>query len=68
MSVTTVDIPDELKARIKALAASEHRSMNATILVALEEYAEQQERRAKVRTLARRVADEHGELLDRLAQ
>jgi predicted transcriptional regulator len=35
--VTTVNLPDGLHERLKQLAEQEHRSMNATIVVAVEE-------------------------------
>jgi len=66
--VTTVNLPDELHAKLKALADEEHRSMNATIIVAVERYVEDQDRRGRVRELAREVAHRDAELLDRLAQ
>lgn len=66
--VTTINLPDALHARIKSLAGSERRSMNAEIVVALETHVEQSERRAAVRAAARRVADDHTELIDRLGQ
>ena len=54
--------------QLKALADEEHRSMNATIIVAVERYVEDQDRRGRVRELAREVAQRDAELLDRLAQ
>ncbi|MFI9641891.1 Arc family DNA-binding protein [Micromonospora sp. NPDC051925] len=66
--VTTVDLPDGLHERLKELADEEHRSMNATIVVAVEEYVAARSRRARVRELARDVAERDAELLRRLAQ
>jgi predicted transcriptional regulator len=66
--VTTVSLPDELHAALKRVADEEHRSMNATILVALEQYVAARSHRAKVRELASDVARRDAELLDRLAQ
>lgn len=42
--------------------------MNATILVAIEQYVDQQDHKTQVRKLAREVAERDAELLDRLAQ
>jgi predicted transcriptional regulator len=66
--VTTVNLPDQLHEQLKKLAEEEHRSMNATILVAVERYVEDQSRRSEVRTLARDVAERDAELLRRLAE
>jgi len=66
--VTTVNLPDELHAALKRVADDEHRSMNATILVALEQYVAARSHREKVRGLASDVAGRDAELLDRLAQ
>lgn len=66
--VTTVNLPDELHAQLKRVADEEHRSMNATILVAVEQYVAERSHRLKVRELAREVARRDAELLDRLAK
>ncbi len=66
--VTTVTLPDDLHARLKTVAAEEHRSMHATILVAIEAYLARNEHRARVRDLAGQVASQDAELLDRLAR
>jgi predicted transcriptional regulator len=66
--VTTVNLPDELHAALKRVADDEHRSMNATILVALEQYVATRSHRAKVRELAADVARRDADLLDRLAK
>lgn len=66
--VTTVNLPDELHAALKHVADEEHRSMNATILVALEQYVAARSHRTKVRELASEVARRDAELLGRLAQ
>jgi hypothetical protein len=66
--VTTISLPDELHAALKRIADDEHRSMNATILVAVEQYVAARSHRAKVRELAVDVARRDSELLDRLAQ
>lgn len=66
--VTTLNLPDELHAALRSLAEAEHRSVNATILVALERYIEESAHKAKVTAAAREVAVRHAELLDRLAK
>ncbi|WP_123606605.1 CopG family ribbon-helix-helix protein [Micromonospora sp. Llam0] len=66
--VTTVNLPDDLHAQLKQIAETEHRSANATIVVAIEEYVARHSKRSKVRGLAADVAERHRELLDRLAQ
>jgi predicted transcriptional regulator len=66
--VTTLNLPDELHAKLKSLAEAEHRSVNATILVAVERYIEDSAHRAKVAAAARDVAVRDKELLDRLAK
>ncbi len=66
--VTTINLPSELHAALKRVADDEHRSMNATILVAVEQYVAARSHRAKVRELAADVAQRDAELLDRLAK
>jgi predicted transcriptional regulator len=66
--VTTVNLPDELHERLKQLADDEHRSMNATIVVAVAEYVSARSRRARVRDLAGDVVQRDAELLRRLAE
>ena len=66
--VTTVNLPEELHAALRRIADDEHRSMNATIVVAVEQYVAARSHRSKVRELAAEVARRDVELLDRLAQ
>lgn len=66
--VTTVSLPDDLHASLKQVAEAEHRSANATIIVAIAEYVSRHDKRVKIRELAADVAARHGELLDRLAR
>jgi predicted transcriptional regulator len=66
--VTTVSLPDGLHERLKQLADEEHRSMNATIVVAIEEYISAHSHRARVRDIASEIAGRHAELLRRLAE
>lgn len=68
MTTTTVTLPDELHASLKKVAEAEHRSANATIVVAVEQYVQARNKRAAVQAIAAEVADRHRELLDRLAQ
>jgi predicted transcriptional regulator len=66
--ITTVNLPDDLHASLKQVAEAEHRSANATIIIAITEYVSRHNKQAKVRALAAEVAERHQELLDRLAQ
>jgi predicted transcriptional regulator len=66
--VTTVSLPDGLHEQLKELAGEEHRSMNATIVVAIEEYVSAHNHRARVRDIAHEIAERHAELLRRLAK
>jgi predicted transcriptional regulator len=66
--ITTVSLPDDLHAGLKRVADIEHRSANATIIVAITEYVHRHDKRAEVRALAAEVAERHGELLDRLGK
>lgn len=66
--ITTVNLPEELHAQLKQVADEDRRSMNATIVVAIEEYVAARSHRLRVRELAREVASRDAELLDRLAQ
>jgi predicted transcriptional regulator len=66
--ITTVNLPDDLHASLKQVAEAEHRSANATIIIAVTEYVSRHDKRTQVRALAAEVAQRHGELLDRLAQ
>ncbi|GAA4262230.1 hypothetical protein GCM10022255_098150 [Dactylosporangium darangshiense] len=68
MTTTTVTLPDELHASLKRVAEAEHRSANATIIVAVEQYVRARDKRAAVGAIAAEVAERHRELLDRLAQ
>lgn len=66
--VTTVNLPDDLHASLKQVAEAEHRSANATIIIAITEYVHRHNKSARIRTLATDVAEQHRELLDRLGQ
>lgn len=64
----TIDFPDDLINELKKVAEQEHRSVNATLIVAAKEYVERRDHRARVRAAAQKVVEMDGELLDRLAQ
>jgi predicted transcriptional regulator len=66
--ITTLNLPDELHAALKSLAEAERRSVNATILVAVERYIENSTHKTEVVTAAREVAARDAELLNRLAK
>ncbi|WP_344078644.1 Arc family DNA-binding protein [Luedemannella helvata] len=66
--VTTVNLPDGLLERLTDLASQEHRSVDAAIVEAIEEYVSARSRRSRVRDLAGEVAERDAELLRRLAQ
>jgi hypothetical protein len=64
----TIDLPDELAAALKDVAAAEHRSVQQTLVLAAQEYVERHRLRARVRASGLRVTEQDRELLDRLAQ
>jgi predicted transcriptional regulator len=66
--ITTVNLPDDLHAALKRVAEAEHRSANATIIMAVTDYVSRRDKQGRVRALAADVAERHKELLDRLAQ
>ncbi|GAA1872801.1 ribbon-helix-helix domain-containing protein [Asanoa iriomotensis] len=66
--ITTVDLPDGLHERLKQLAEEDRRSLNATIVVAVEEYLSARSRRDRIRGLAGEVVERDPELLHRLAE
>jgi predicted transcriptional regulator len=66
--ITTVNLPEELHAQLKQVADEDRRSMNATIVVAVEQYVAARSHRARVRELAEDVAGRDAELLERLAR
>ena len=66
--VTPVNLPEDLHEQLKRVAETEHRSVDATIVVAVEEYVAARDRRSRVRDLAGQVAERDAELLRRLAE
>ena len=64
----TIDLPDELAAALRDVAAAEHRSVQQTLVVAAQEYVERHKLRARGRASGRQIIEQDQELLDRLAQ
>jgi predicted transcriptional regulator len=64
----TIDLPDDLAAALKEVAAAEHRSVQQTLVLAAQEYVERHKLRSRVRESGRRIIEQDQELLDRLAQ
>ncbi|MBB2909765.1 putative transcriptional regulator [Streptosporangium becharense] len=60
-------LPDETHRRLRAVADEDDTSLNAEIVVAIEEYLERRQTSA-VRAIARKVAKRDAELLDRLSK
>jgi hypothetical protein len=66
--IITLDLPDHLHEQLSALAEEERRSMNATIVVAVERYLTDRGHGSRVRELARDIARRDAELLRRLGE
>ena len=64
----TIELPDDLAAALKEVAAAEHRSVQQTLVLAAQEYVERHKLRARVHESGRRIVEQDRELLDRLAQ
>ena len=64
----TIDLPEELAAALKEVAAAERRSVQQTLVVAAQEYVERHQLRSRVRESGLRIVEQDQELLDRLAQ
>jgi predicted transcriptional regulator len=64
--ITTVNLPNELHNDLKHVAEAEHRSANATIVVAVAQYVQNHDKRVRVRKLADDILTRDRELLDRL--
>lgn len=67
MATTTVTIPDDLHKSLKQIADDEHRSLNATMIVAMTHYVQNRDRRAAIRAMAAEIARRDREILDGLA-
>jgi predicted transcriptional regulator len=64
----TVRPSDEQTERLRAQAEREHRSMQAVVLSAIDEYIERHERRHVIQAASRRNAERYREALDRLGR
>jgi predicted DNA-binding protein len=60
-------LPDETHRRLRAVADDDGNSLNAEIVIAIEEHLERKQNSA-VRAIARKVAQRDAELLDRLSR
>jgi predicted transcriptional regulator len=63
----TFDLPPELHERVRALAATQRRSLTQTLVIAVEEYVHRHSHVDKVDALSERIVEEDAELLRRLA-
>lgn len=63
---TTLKLPAKLNEALRKVAASDHRSVNATIVVVLEQFIESRNHEARVAAIGAEVAAKHAELLRRL--
>lgn len=64
---TTINLPPELHDQVRRIAAAERRSIAQTLIIAVEEYVERNQRAAKVEALSARIAGEDADLLQQLA-
>ncbi len=64
----TIELPDDLAAALREVAAAEHRSVQQTLVLAAQEYVERHKLRSRVRESGRKIIEQDQELLDRLAQ
>jgi predicted transcriptional regulator len=64
----TIELPDDLAAALKEVAAAERRSVQQTLVLAAQEYVERHKVRSRVRESGSRIIEQDKELLDRLAQ
>lgn len=60
-------LPDEIHGRLRTVAEDDGKSLNAEIVIAIEEFLERKQTRT-VRAIARKVAQRDAELLDRLSK
>ena len=60
-------LPDEIHSRLRIVAEEDGKSLNAEIVVAIEEYLQRKQTNT-VRAIARKVAQRDAELLDRLSK
>jgi hypothetical protein len=64
----TVRLPDEIAADAEALARAEGQSLNETVKQALVEAVERRRRDPKFKARLRKIIEQDGELLKRLAR
>ena len=64
---SSIRLPVDLSERLKLIAAADRRSLQATMIAALEAFAASRDHRAKVAAIGDRIATEHAEILARLA-
>jgi hypothetical protein len=64
---TSLKLPADLNEALKALAAADRRSVNATIIVVLQNYVEARMRQQRIASIGAEIASKHAELLRRLA-
>ncbi|MEV6152289.1 Arc family DNA-binding protein [Nonomuraea sp. NPDC052129] len=60
-------LPDEIHSRLRTVAEDDGKSLNAEIIIAIEEFLERKQT-STVRAIARKVAQRDAELLDRLSK
>lgn len=65
--MATIFPPAKLNEALRKVAATDHRSVNSTIVVALEQFIEGRDRQERVAAIGAEVAAKHAELLRRLA-
>jgi hypothetical protein len=64
---TTLKLPSALNDALREIAAADHRSINATIVVVLEQFVESRSHQQRVAQIGAEIAARHAELLRRLA-
>lgn len=62
----TLRIPDELDARLEALASAQHSSKSAVVLRAVEEHIAREQRTRQVLDLIDETSRDYAELIERL--
>lgn len=67
MVTSSIKLPADLSRQLKSIAEADHRSLQATMVAALEAFAASRTHRAKVAAIGDRIATEHAEILARLA-
>ena len=67
-TAVTFTLSDELHDSLQQIAEFEHRTAEATLVVAVAEYIRIHDKRAAVRAIGAEIARKHRGILDRLAQ